>query len=183
MLIYTTILGLLSACGGQAASIPDNPFVAPTTEPIVLPSATPEPSTPSSPSSTEESDCTNALQYVDDLTIPDGSQYAPGAEVEKVWLVRNAGSCDWENGYTLRLVSGPNLGAGDQVALFPARSGSEVEIRILFTAPGAPGDYVSEWQAFDPSGEPFGDVIFIDIEVSLALAPPASATPAATGTE
>lgn len=179
VLIFTS--GLLSACGGQAASIPASPFVAPTAEPIVLPSATPQPA--ASPSATTEASCGNSLVYLDDLTVPDGSQFAPHAAVEKVWLVRNAGSCNWDSGYTLRLISGPNMGAEEQIALFPARNGSEIEIRIVFTAPGAPGNYVSKWQAFDPSGEPFGDIIFIDIEVSLALAPATETPPGVTPTE
>jgi hypothetical protein len=52
-----------------------------------------------------------------------------------------------------------------EYALFPARSGTQVEIRILFTAPQEPGVHRSAWQAYDPQGEIFGDPIFIEVVV------------------
>jgi hypothetical protein len=55
-------------------------------------------------------------------------------------------------------------------ALYPARSGTQVELRIVFTAPNEPGIYRSAWQAHDPEGQPFGDQFFIEIVVE-ALAP------------
>jgi hypothetical protein len=36
---------------------------------------------------------------------------------------------------------------------------------IVMTAPAAPGEYVGRWQARDPQGNLFGDVMFIKIEV------------------
>jgi hypothetical protein len=52
-----------------------------------------------------------------------------------------------------------------EYALFPARSGTQVEIRILFTALQEPGVHRSAWQAYDPQGEIFGDPIFIEVVV------------------
>ncbi|MEK6256452.1 MAG: NBR1-Ig-like domain-containing protein [Chloroflexota bacterium] len=162
------ILTLLSACGGQGSNIPNNPYIAPSLAPkIPTPNATEAPSV----SSTSAVSCKNDLKYVDDVTVPDGTRFAPHAPIEKIWLVSNAGTCNWENGYTFRLISGPEMGATSEQSLIPARSGSEIEIRILFTAPGAPGNYVSKWQAYNPAGEPFGDVIFIDVSVDVSLVP------------
>ena len=58
------------------------------------------------------------------------------------------------------------MGAPELQALYPARSGFEAVIRIVFIAPSDPGIYRSEWQAFDPQDVPFGDPIYIDIVVS-----------------
>jgi len=109
--------------------------------------------------------CVNGLRYLEDITIEDGSVVAPGATLDKRWRVENAGSCNWKAGYTLRLIAGPDLGAPSPQALYPALSGTQAVIRILFTAPEEAGAYRSAWQAFDPSGVPFGDPIFIDIQV------------------
>lgn len=174
--IYTLIIFayLLSACGGQVARIPENPFLAPSLAPMIQisPTRSPETSDP-----TETISCIDKLKFVEDLTVPDGTRFAPRATIEKVWLVRNEGTCNWDTGYTLRLISGPDMGAEAEQALFPARSGTEVEIRLFFFAPGAPGSYVSKWQAFDPAGEPFGDLIFVDIVVDVSLVPTTATTP------
>lgn len=110
--------------------------------------------------------CVDNLTFVDDLTIPDGSQVQPGATLDKRWEVRNSGTCNWDERYSLRLVAGDRLGVAEQLALYPARSGTNAVIRILFQAPLEPGSYRSAWQAFSPAGEPFGDLIYIDIEVT-----------------
>ncbi|MCH7662241.1 MAG: hypothetical protein IH859_00015 [Chloroflexi bacterium] len=111
------------------------------------------------------------MEFIEDVTVQDGTRFAPNASIEKIWLVRNSGTCNWESGYTLQLISGPDLGAETTQALFPARSGSEIEINVGFTAPDAPGNYISKWRAFNPAGEPFGDLIFIDISVDVSLVP------------
>ena len=109
--------------------------------------------------------CVDDLAFVEDVTVPDGTVFAQGEEIEKVWLVRNEGTCNWDSGYRLRLIAGPPMGADSEQALFPARSGGEAEIRITFTAPGAAGTYKSSWQAFNPRDEAFGEPIFIEIVV------------------
>jgi len=109
--------------------------------------------------------CADNLRYLEDLTIPDGSQVTPGERLDKRWSVENNGSCNWDKGYRLKLTAGPDLSASAEQALYPARSGTQATIRIVFTAPSEPGTYRSAWQAFSPSGQAFGDPIFIEIRV------------------
>jgi hypothetical protein len=109
--------------------------------------------------------CTNSLTFIQDITVPDGSLFPPGEPMDKRWLVENSGTCNWEAGYRLKLVAGQALGARKEQALYPARSGTQATIRILFTAPDDPGTYSSAWQAYDPNGDPFGDPFFIEIAV------------------
>ena len=90
---------------------------------------------------------------------------APGSLLDKQWLVQNSGDCNWDSRYRLRLISGDALGAATEQALYPARAGTQAAIRMLFTAPQDSGVYVSEWQAFDPNGVPFGKSFYIKIEV------------------
>jgi hypothetical protein len=99
------------------------------------------------------------------VTIPDYSIVAPGSTLDKQWLVQNSGSCNWDNRYRLRLIEGDALGASPEQALFPARAGLQATLRIVFTAPPEAGEYLSEWQAFDAQGIPFGESFFIKIVV------------------
>ena len=109
--------------------------------------------------------CADSLRYIKDLSIPDGSQVSSGEKLDKRWSVENNGSCNWDKDYRLKLVAGPELGASVEQALYPARSGSLATIWISFTAPNEPGVYRSAWQAYNPTGQPFGDPVFIEIQV------------------
>jgi hypothetical protein len=110
--------------------------------------------------------CTDNLVFVEDLTIPDGTEIPRNATIDKRWLVQNAGTCNWDERYRLRLVNGDALGAPAEQALYPARAGAQVTLRIIFSAPSETGEYVSAWQAVAPDGTPFGDPIFISIVVT-----------------
>jgi hypothetical protein len=62
-------------------------------------------------------------------------------------------------------MSGAELSASMDQALYPARSGAKATIRILFTAPSESGTYQSAWQAYNPQGQAFGDPVFIQVVV------------------
>lgn len=110
-------------------------------------------------------ECTSSLLFLEDLSIPDGTSVSPGDQLDKRWLVQNNGTCNWERGFGLQLIAGPAMGASREKALFPARSGTQAEIQILFTAPQEQGTHRSAWQAHDPQGRLFGDPIFIEVIV------------------
>lgn len=110
--------------------------------------------------------CSNGLLFVADLTVPDGTIIARGAEVDKRWEVKNSGTCNWDQDYRLKLISGIEMGLPIEQALYPARGGSNLVIRMLLKTPGEPGVYRSAWQAIDPQGEVFGDIIYVDIQVN-----------------
>ena len=113
-------------------------------------------------------ECSNNLAFLSDLTIPDNTSIAYGTTIDKQWIVENSGSCHWNSEYRLKHIGGAILDAPEEIALYPARAGSQATIQILFTAPFTDGKYESAWQAFDPSGAAFGDPIFIRI---IAVAP------------
>lgn len=146
---------------------PPTRLPTPTATLFRLASPSPTPSltaAPRLPSSTPA--CEDGLRFLADITVPDGTIVAPGERIDKQWQVENIGSCNWNEAYRLRRISGPPLEVPDEQALYPARSGTQVVIRILLVAPTEPGTYRSAWQAFNPSGEPFGDPIFVEILVS-----------------
>jgi hypothetical protein len=109
--------------------------------------------------------CVNQLFFASDVTIPDFSLVTAGSLLDKQWLVQNSGSCNWDSLYRIRLVGGNGLGASPEQALYPARAGMQATLRIVFTAPMVPGEYFSEWQAYDAQGIPFGETFFIKIIV------------------
>jgi len=156
---------LLTGCmlpGRRAPVTPAGPLDAPAipaASPTVPATSTPLPTLASGP-------CTNAAEFLADDTIPDGTVVEPGAPLDKKWRVRNSGTCDWGPGYTLVHVNGPSMGAEEASALFPARAGAEIEIRLQFTAPPDPGEHTTTWRMRDAQGQLFGDTLFMTIVVS-----------------
>jgi Ig-like domain from next to BRCA1 gene len=159
------IPALLAACGGTNAAptyyLPPTPATSPVPPALVQATTLALASGP-----TPTTACTNSLLFLQDLTIPDNSVVAPGSNLDKQWQVQNNGSCNWDSRYRLRFIGGDTLGAPREQALFPARSGTQLVIRMLFIAPNAPGNYFSEWRAYDPQDASFGDTFFIKITVS-----------------
>jgi hypothetical protein len=56
-------------------------------------------------------DACNNSAFEADITIPDGSTLPPGENFQKVWAMRNTGSCAWDEGYSFVYIGGstPNL--------------------------------------------------------------------------
>jgi len=164
------IIVSLTGCDviGITRSIPaeDQPplFIAPTFQATVAQNNTD--GTEQGGNSTPTVSCTDQLQWLYDLSIPDGSQVSPGSVLEKQWQVKNTGTCNWNEKYTLKLTAGIDMGAASPQLLVPARGGSEAVIQIQFTSPTEQGRYRSAWQAYNPDGQPFGDPIFIEIVVT-----------------
>jgi hypothetical protein len=171
-LISIFIIYLASACSPFPTATPFIPPTnqAPLIEPtlIFVPSPTPitqvlEIPLPTIIPTIDQSDCVNNLTFIEDITIPDNSFVSFGSTFDKQWLIENSGTCHWNAQYRLRHTGGAVLGASEEIALFPARSGTQVTIQITFTAPFEEGVYESAWQAFDPNGLPFGDPIYMRI--------------------
>jgi hypothetical protein len=119
-----------------------------------------------SPQASLSPECVSNFLFLEDITIPDGTLVDPSDVLDKRWLVENNGTCNWDRRFSLRLIAGSEMGAGSDLALYPARSGKQVEIQIQFAAPQEPGLHRSAWQAADPQGNFFGDPIFIEINVN-----------------
>jgi hypothetical protein len=170
-LLLLPIIFFASACAPRSTPTPFRPPMQPppaqplpTTTPI--PALFPPTFTPTvTPTPTLEP-CTNDLAFIDDLTVEDGTPFSAGAAIDKQWLVENSGTCHWDATYKLKWVGGSPLGAAETQPLFPARAGTQATLRILFTAPAEPGEYASTWQAVDPDGNAFGDLIFMEIVVT-----------------
>ena len=101
----------------------------------------------------------NRAQFIRDVTVPDGSHYAPGATFTKTWRLRNVGTCTWTAAdYTLVLTNGNAFGVATSQALTTdVPPWSYVDLTITgMTAPATPGKHFSYWKLDNGSGQQFG---------------------------
>jgi hypothetical protein len=168
------ILFSLSACSPKATATPFRPptaqsaLIEPTliiqpTQQVVIIQSTP---LPTLIPTVDPQDCINDLEFISDVTVPDNSFASFGSVLDKQWLVENSGTCNWNSAYRLKHLGGAQLGAPQEILLYPARAGTQATIQIIFTAPFTDGVYESAWQAYDANGSPFGDPIYIRITVA-----------------
>lgn len=176
-LAVIVVLGaLLSGCGAEPGLAP--PVIAPVPTEI-LPSleapAPTEPSPPALPTPTEP--CSNDAQFVEDLTLPDGTQVLPGAALDKRWLVLNRGGCAWGPEYRLVQIGDSRIEGPRELALYPAVGGGQATWQVPLVAPVEDGEYISRWRAQAPDGTLFGDEVYVLIVVD---ASPLTPTPIPT---
>lgn len=173
MIIFLLFLyaAAASACGNKNSELQptEGIYRPPTQMPGALPTATLNSRNDQDADvvtrSTPTPVCVDGLFFLQDITIPDGTIVEPKQKIDKRWEIRNSGNCNWDDSYSIKLIAGSGMGVPIQQALPPARSGTEVIIRMILTAPDTPGNYRSVWQAYDQSGDPFGDSIYIDLVV------------------
>jgi hypothetical protein len=108
------------------------------------------------PSSASAATCDWA-QFVADVTVPDGTRYAPGTTFKKTWRLRNIGTCTWTTSYALVFDSGERMGAPATVN-FPSNvaPGQSVELSVDMTAPSNAGRYRGYWKLRNAGGAIFG---------------------------
>ena len=146
-------------------------LTAPTQTPLPpMPTVVPATNTPM-PTSTPVSYC-DWVAFVKDVSIPDGSTFAPGETFTKTWRLKNRGTCTWTPDYTLVYNSGAQMGETTAVRL-PAyvAPGQTVDVSVTFTAPSTSGRYTGYWILRNPSGALFGSgdkanvPFYVDIKV------------------
>jgi len=194
-LLLTVILLILSACNlpssapateepnavftaaaqtVQAQITPSLSFSTPTI-PAILPTNTAAaPSPTARPISTvPPTAMCDLAQFVRDVTIPDGSTFAPGAAFTKTWRLRNAGTCTW-SGYSLVFESGDAMGGASPTTIGSVGPGQEVDVSVNLTAPSTNGSYRGFWRIRNGSGVFLpvlngteGRSFFVDIKVAV----------------
>lgn len=108
-------------------------------------------------------------RFVQDVTIFDGTEFAPGCPFTKIWRLRNSGTCAWPRATQLVHVGGDELGATTAFNIELPEDGlnpdSEAEVSVDLVAPEKPGRYVSHWRLASPSGQKFGHRVWVLIQV------------------
>ncbi|MBF8283220.1 MAG: hypothetical protein HW378_2135 [Anaerolineales bacterium] len=133
------------------ASTTPTPETAGTAAPTETLAASPSLTTPA------DTGLTDKVEFVADMTVPDGTQFTPGTKFTKTWRVKNAGTSTWTTDYALVFVRGEKLGGPDRqllTGLVPP--GQTVDISVDFTAPANFGTLTSFWMLRSPAGELFG---------------------------
>ena len=111
-------------------------------------------------------------EFVADVTVPDGSNFAPGAAFVKTWQLRNSGTTTWDTSYALVYVRGEQMGGPAAVPLTAnVAPGQTVDISVDMVAPAATGSYTGFWQMRTAAGGLFGvggganEPIYVQINV------------------
>ncbi|HSM72514.1 MAG TPA: NBR1-Ig-like domain-containing protein [Anaerolineales bacterium] len=111
-------------------------------------------------------------QFVSDITVPDGTAFAPGTAFTKTWRFANAGTCTWTTSYSLVQFGGDAMGAPLLVSLpVNVPPGQTIDVSINLTAPTIPGHYKGLWNFINASGMQFGigdsaaNAFWVDINV------------------
>ena len=122
---------------------------------LPAPVATPTDEAPTPTSGT--SGCIDRVAFVQDVTIPDNTLLQGGQEFEKIWRLRNSGTCAWNSSYSIVFASGDSMSGLAAVALpGSVAPGQTVDLRLALRAPTRNGTYRGNWLLRNPSGQTFG---------------------------
>jgi len=133
-----------------------NPIISrPGGSPPPTVTGTPPTATATSPVTPPPNACDRA-QFIADVTVPDGTSFAPNFIFSKTWRLKNVGTCTWSN-YSLMYDTGEMMG-GPHEALIPTTvaPGQTVDIAIELTSPNTAGTYRGYWKLKSNTGAPFG---------------------------
>lgn len=116
-------------------------------------------------------DACNNSSFEGDITIPDGTVIKPGTNFQKVWGIKNTGTCTWDDGYSLVYIAGSTGDNLDPVN-FPITKNSDFvapgvtfNMAVNLTTPCKPGKYEGHWRMKSDSGYYFGTVLSVYVEV------------------
>lgn len=137
-----------------------------TRSPIVA-TFTPQPTTgPTVTPTVDYGGCNYDSSFVEDTTIPSGTDIEKGTDFTKTWRIQNTGCQGWQADNTrLAFVSGDQMGAPDSVGVDHTKPGQKQYVSVDFTAPSAVGSYTSRWQMVAPDGNFFGQIFIVNIQV------------------
>ena len=141
--------------------LPPTETRVPPTATAVVPSLTPIPSLTPMPSLTPIPSavpipCDQAT-FVSDITIPDGTEIAPGAVFTKIWRIRNNGTCTWTTKYLFAFFGGDQMeGTSPQALSANVAPGEVIDLAVTFKAPSSEGTYRSRWKLQNTSYSWFG---------------------------
>mmetsp|Transcript_52367 Transcript_52367/g.90098 ORF Transcript_52367/g.90098 Transcript_52367/m.90098 type:complete len:737 (+) Transcript_52367:175-2385(+) len=117
-------------------------------------------------------------RFVADVTIPDGTEVAPGASFTKTWKMRNDGAVAFPAGARLVNVGG-DLMEGAPRPVGAHGPGEEFALGLELQAPLRPGRYIGYWRLQAPEGHHFGHRLWVDVRVAEGASAAAAAAAAA----
>ena len=153
-----TQLAATSPATGISTQVTESATSAPATEAVIntaVPSLTPVTMATLAPTAAP-TPCDRG-SFVSDVTVADGTNFAPGTSFTKTWRIQNNGTCTWTNAYKAVFVSGDAMSGPASVSLpGSVAPGQSVDISVTFKAPTAAKTYQSNWQLQNAAGANFG---------------------------
>jgi len=121
-----------------------------------------------------EDECTDAAEFVADVTVQDNEVLPPGFVFTKTWRLANNGTCTWTSDYDLVFAGGDRMGGPQAQPLpRPVPPNQAINLSVQMVAPQINGTYRGDWQLRNADGELFGipnEVTFwVQIVVSAAI--------------
>lgn len=168
--------GVVAKLAQQYLGVAPAPIV-PTATPV-LPQATATPVPPPP--------CIDGSTFVQHLTLEDNltvlTKMNPGQAFTKGWRIRNVGTCPWDTSFSINFTQGivgaaRMGGAPTQIARI-VQPGETYDLLVQLYAPIIPGAYQAWWAMRNAQGVPFGQMLYVGIQVP----PPATPTPLPTQT-
>jgi hypothetical protein len=160
-----------------------NPPTIPPTSTAGFPTSTLAIATSAPPTSVPPTQSCDVAQFVDDVTIPDGTTLKPNETFTKTWRLKNIGTCSWTPSYAVIFSSGDSMnGPATQALAGNVNPGQTVDISVDLTAPATDGSYKGFWKLRNASGVHFSQ-FYVDIKVKTPTptAGPSTITLNATG--
>jgi hypothetical protein len=118
------------------------------------------------PATTNDILCDDS-QFVEDVTVPDGTVMKPGEDFKKTWRIKNTGVCTWTTGYALGYAYGERMHGVETKLTKTVSPGATVDVTIKFTAPMMKNCwYGSWWRLRNARGDYFGDFVYVSILIS-----------------
>ncbi|KAL3819281.1 hypothetical protein ACJIZ3_005186 [Penstemon smallii] len=102
-------------------------------------------------------------------TVADGTIMRPNTTFTKKWRLRNSGTKTWPHGSKFVWNGGDKLTDEISVDIKMPNNGIHVDekldVSVILKAPKLPGQYTTYWKMSLPSGETFGQRLWVIIEV------------------
>lgn len=165
------------------------PTPTPTFTPTATPTLTPTPTathTPTStftptPTPTFTPTCIPRAIYIEDVTIPDGTEVEAGEVFTKTWRLEVLQDCGGPFSAVMIHDKGPHMGSPPTRPVRMPAQGEQLDVSVMLTAPTPPGTYETYWLFNTSRGERFGPHLFVAIVVPTPTpTPTVTFTPTAT---
>jgi hypothetical protein len=99
---------------------------------------------------------------------PDCEEFAPDANFNKSWIIRNPSALPWSTEFKLIRVKNDSgaMSQADSVSITRAVAPNELyEVTVPMHAPSQPGTYENYWRMTDNEGKKFGPILTCKINV------------------
>ncbi len=184
-LAYTQIWETVEAGKTQTAAFvsptpefTSTPEITNTPEPTNTPLVTstsegPQPSITPAPTNTlvhlsTQTTCDN-MQFVSDVTIPDGSEVPANTTFVKTWRFKNLGPCTWNEKYAVVYgysSTGKNWTNTSSVSFGKTVDvNGTIDVSAEMDAPAEKGSYAAWFRLANDKGYPFGPFFWVSINV------------------